>query len=92
MKKTMQLTVGPDGRVAVPGARPGQTVTVEISDAFDTPERLTLATARTDEERDQVIAEIKRLAQELREELGEDGVRLAVNHGDWLYDEYGLPT
>jgi len=91
MTRTLQLTVGPDGRVAVPGARPGETITVEISDASDTPERLTLATARTDEERDAVIAEIKRLARNLRQELGEEGVQRAINHGDWLYDEDGLP-
>ena len=50
MTRTMHLTVDPDGRVAVPGARPGQTVTVHIVDAPDPPERLTLATARTEEE------------------------------------------
>lgn len=59
MTRIMHLTVGPDGRVVVPGARPGQTVAVEISDAegSDTgeePKRLTLATARTEEERDAV--------------------------------------
>jgi len=88
---TMQLTVGPDGRVAVPGTRPGQTVTVEISDAPDTPERLTLATARTDEERDAVIAGIKRAARTFRAQLSDDEIQVMPIHGDLLYDEDGLP-
>lgn len=89
--RTMQLTVGPDGRVTVPGARPGQIVTVEIGEATDTPERLTLATARTEEERAAVIAEIKRLAREIRKELSEEDIQIALNHGDFLYGEDGLP-
>ncbi len=91
MTRTLLLTVGPDGRVVIPGATPGQTVTVEISDASDNPERLTIATARTKEEHAAVVTDIKRLARELRQEIGEDGVRLAINHGDWLYDDDGLP-
>jgi hypothetical protein len=93
MTRTLHLTVGPDGRVTVPGARPGQTVAVEISDTSETPERLTLATARTDEERDQVIAEIRRAARELRQAAGiGDDERLSLTHGDLLYDENGLPA
>lgn len=91
MTRIMHLTVGPDGRVAVPGAEPGQTVTVEIKETPAKPGRLTLATARTDEEREQVVAEIKRLAQEIRKELSDEDVRIMLNHGDWLYDENGLP-
>jgi hypothetical protein len=91
MTRTLRLTVGPDGRVTVPGARPGQTVTVEVSDTAEEPKRLTLATARTEEERDQVIAEMKRLAQEIRNELSDEDVQITLNHGDWLYDENGLP-
>ncbi len=89
---TMQLKVGPDGRVTVPGTRPGQTVTVEINDTDETPQRRTLATARTDEERDQIIAEIQRAARELRRAAGiGDDERLSLTHGDILYDENGLP-
>lgn len=91
MTRILHLTVGPDGRVAVPGAEPGQTVTVEIKETPAKPGRLTLATARTDEEREQVVAEIKRLAQEIRKELSDEDVRIMLNHGDWLYDENGLP-
>lgn len=91
MTRILHLTVGPDGRVAVPGAEPGQTVTVEIKETPAKPGRLTLATARTDEEREQVVAEIKRLAQEIRKELSDEDIRILLNHGDWLYDENGLP-
>ncbi len=91
MTRTVQLTVGPDGHVVVPGARPGQTVTVEIGDASDTPERLTLATAQTEEERAAVIAEIKRLAREIRKELSDEDVKIMLNHGDLLYGDDGLP-
>lgn len=91
MTRTLQLTVGPDGRVVVPGARPGQTITVEIPEAPGTPERLTLATARTEEERAAVITEIKRLAQEIRSELSDEDVQIMLNHGDLLYGEDGLP-
>lgn len=92
MTRILHLTVGPDGRVAVPGAEPGQTVTVEIKETPAKPGRLTLATARTDEEREQVIAEIRRAAQELKRQAGiGDDERLSLTHGDLLYDENGLP-
>jgi hypothetical protein len=91
MTRIMHLTVGPDGRVTVPGAKPGQTVAVEITDEPETPERLTLATARTEEERDQVIAEIRRAARELRQELSDEDIHIALNHGDYLYGADGLP-
>lgn len=56
------------------------------------PERLTLATARTDAERAAVVAEIKRLAQELRHELDAGDAPLSITHGDLLHDEHGLPA
>ena len=92
MTRTLQLTVGPDGRVTVPGARPGQTVTVEMTDAPEAPERLTLATARTEEERDAVIAQILRDTRAMRLWAGDDGEPLSLTHGDLLYDENGLPA
>ena len=92
MIRTLQLTVGPDGRVMIPGARPGQTVTVEITALSSAAERLTLATARTDEERTAIIAEITQAARELRLAAGDDDERLSLTHGDLLYDEDGLPT
>lgn len=91
MTRIMHLTVGPDGRVAVPGAEPGQTVTVEISDTDNEPKRRTLATARTDEERERIIAEILEAAQRLRQELSDEDIQIALNHGDYLYGEDGLP-
>jgi len=42
---TYRLTVGPDGRVTIPGTVPGETVTVQV---VKTPERLSLPTARYD--------------------------------------------
>lgn len=92
MTRIMHLTVGPDGRVVVPGAEPGQTVTVEISDTDNEPKRRTLATARTDEERERIIAEIRQAARELKRKAGiDDDERLSLTHGDLLYDENGLP-
>lgn len=91
MTRTLQLTVGPDGRIEVPGAKPGQTVTVEIAEAPETPERLTLATAQTDEERKRIITEILEAAQRLRQELSDEDIQVALNHGDYLYGEDGLP-
>lgn len=91
--QTVDVTVGPDGRVVIPGTRPGQAVTIQIEQDPDTPERLTLATARTDDERDAVAARILRRAQELRAEAGvDDDEQLSLTHGDLLYDENGLPT
>jgi hypothetical protein len=92
MTRIMHLTVGPDGRVTVPGARPGQTVTVEINVADEEPKRQTLATARTDEERDAVIEDILRSVRALRLAAGDDGEPLSIAHGDMLYDENGLPA
>lgn len=91
MTRTLQLTVGPDGRVTIPGTEPGQTVTVEITETPQKPERLTLATARTDEERDQIVTEILEAAQRLRQELSDEDIQVALNHGDYLYGEDGLP-
>lgn len=85
--QTYTLTVGPDGRVTIPNAQPGQTVTVQV-DERRASEFLTLATARTDEEKAAVIAEIRRLARELRDELHDD---LPIDHAE-LYGEDGLPA
>lgn len=92
MTQTVHVTVEPDGRVTIPGTRPGETLAIQIERTQEAPERLTLATARTDEERDAVIADIKRIAQELRQELDiGDDERLSLTHGDLLYDGDGLP-
>lgn len=54
------------------------------------PERLTLATARTDPERAAVVAEIKRLAGEIHAEMSEPW--RSRDHGDLLYGDDGLPA
>lgn len=84
--QTIQLTVGPDGRVEIPDTRPGETVTIQIASSADVSETLTLATARTDEERTAVANEILRRGRELRPEGGDDEL-LSITHGDLLYDE-----
>lgn len=89
-----RLTVGPDGRVTVPNTRPGQTVTVQVepvpvhAEPEADSEPLTLATAKTPEERAEVIAEMKAIAQELRGLLKDD---LPIST-DELYGEDGLPA
>jgi hypothetical protein len=89
--QTLKLTVEADGRVTIPGAKPGQTVTIQLSPEPEPEgsERLTLATARTEAERAAVIARIRRLAGEIREGLPEPWK--SADHGDLLYDENGLP-
>jgi hypothetical protein len=84
--QTYRLKVGPDGQVTVPNARPGQTVTVQVETVPES-RSLTLATAKTPEERAQVIAEIKAMTSELRE-LWKDAPPFAVED---LYGEDGLP-
>lgn len=89
--QTFRLTVGPDGRVVIPDTGPGQTVTIQIAQAPapEAPERLSRATARTDAERTVVVAEIKRLARDLRAELPTPW--RSRDHGDVLYGDDGLP-
>ena len=91
--QTYRVIVGTDGRVTIPDTRPGETITVQVEHGAEPPERLTLVSARTDEERDHLIAEIQRAARELRREAGiGDDERLSQTHGDLLYDENGLPA
>jgi len=87
------VTVGPDGRVTIPNTHPGETITIHIASVAQAvaPTRLTLATARTDDEKTAVIAEIKRLTHELRQELDLGDEHLSRTHGELLYDENGLP-
>ena len=90
--QTLRLKVDEDGHVAIPDTQPGQTVTVQVMRRPDEPPGRTLTTARTDEERAAIAAEILRAARELRAELDLDPEeRLSITHGDLLYDEDGLP-
>lgn len=67
---TYRLVVGPDGTLRVPDAQPGQIVTVQVEapPTAATPERemLTLATAKTPEERAEVIASIEKDLERLQ--------------------------
>jgi hypothetical protein len=85
--QTYRLTVDPDGRVTIPNARPGQTIIVQVNESA-TPGFLTLKTARTDEERAAVIADIKRMSGRLRTLLTDD---LPLDPAE-LYGEDGLPA
>ena len=89
--QTYRLVVGPDGQVRIPDSKPGEVVTVLVETApAPTPERemLTLANARTPEERDEVIAKIRENGRKLRELLKDD----LPTGTDELYDEDGLPA
>lgn len=91
--QTFRLTVDPDGRVAIPDTRPGETIDIQVTPAPTRKPPLTRTTARTDAERAELAAEIRRSARELRREAGiSDDERLSLTHGDMLYDENGLPA
>ncbi|MGC4191085.1 MAG: hypothetical protein QM589_07960 [Thermomicrobiales bacterium] len=88
---TYRLIVGPDGTLQVPDAVPGQVVTVVVEPVPSaTPDRepLTLATAKTPEERAEVMDELKRLASQIRESL-RDEVNFTIED---LYGDDGLPA
>ena len=86
MPRTMQPTVGPDGRVEVPGAEPGQTVAVEIADVMESP---TDTGPIPEKEWAAITARVKERAQRMREELPEPW--LSSDHDDLLYGDDGLP-
>lgn len=85
-----RLTIGPDGLVRIPNGQPGQVVTVQLGEppAATGPGPLTLATAKTPEERAAVIAAIRANARTLRELLKDD-LPLST---DELYGDDGLPA
>lgn len=94
----LEVTVGPDGIVQVPAAlaKPGETVTLRIErpaaaepedqPESDEPVRLTRLTAKTPEQKEELLRQINetvaRLAPMLKDVPGDT---------DWLYDEDGLP-
>jgi len=88
--QTYRLTIGPDGQVRIPNGKPGQVVTVHVESQPGPPDRehLTLATARTPEERDAVIVIMRENAWKLRELL-KDAPPFTT---DDLYGEDGLPA
>lgn len=88
--QTYRLTIGPDGQVRIPDGKPGQVVTVQVESQPVPPdqEHLTLATARTPEERDAVIVIMRENARKLRELLK----NAPPFTTDDLYGEDGLPA
>lgn len=95
------VTVADDGTIRLPAdaARPGETITVQIErlapivepatdPAPGEPVRLTRLTAKTPEQKRQLLDEILRMGQETRARLPDE--ERTSNH-DWLYDENGLP-
>lgn len=89
MTRTLQLTVGPDGRVAIPGAKPGQTVTLKIVDFTEPTDHTDNIGPIPDDEWAVIEARIKQRARRIREELPEPW--LSSDHGDLLYGDDGLP-
>lgn len=93
--QTIHLTVGPDGRVEIPGTQPGQTVTIQIAHTPEAPERRSRETTEgfegpiPEEEREAIKARVMRRARKIREELPEPW--LSSDHGDLLYGDDGLP-
>lgn len=88
--QTYRLTIGPDGLVRIPNGKPGQVVTVQFDEppAAADPGPLTLATAKTPEERAAVIADIMALTAELQD-VWRDARPFTV---DDLYGDDGLPA
>lgn len=90
--QTYRVTVGPDGQVKIPETRPGETITIRVHHGAETPERLTRATARTEEERAAVAAAIWANARALREAAGiGDDEAESLMRADMLYGEDGMP-
>jgi hypothetical protein len=81
------LTVGADGRVKIPGTFAGQTVTIYIE-----PEPASTrdpVSTRTPEEWERIKQEILEEGRRFREQADPEWLKL--DHGEWLYDEDGLP-
>ena len=90
--QTFHLIVDEDGRVTIPGTRPGENVTVQLIDTADLPTVSTdgeRAGPIPEEERAAIKTRVQQLAREIRAELPEPW--LSTPHGDLLYDENGLP-
>lgn len=84
--RTVTVTVDPDGRVAIPGTRPGQRVTNQVEPENAPPPEV----AQWSPE------EVARLTQQLLEggrrvRERADPAWLALDHGEWLYGPDGLP-
>ena len=89
MTRIMHLTVDPDGRVEVPGAKPGQTVTLKIVELTEPTDHPDNSGPIPDDEWAGIEARVKQRARRIREEHPEPW--LSSNHGELLYDQDGLP-
>ena len=84
--QTIPVTVGPDGRVEIPGTRAGQSVTIHVEpETVNTP----VAVQRSPEEVERIIREIREGAKRVREQA--DPEWLNLDQGEWLYGPDGLP-
>jgi hypothetical protein len=89
MTDTVQVTVDEDGRVAIPGAQPGQTVTLKIVELNEPTDHTDNIGPIPDDEWAAIEARIKQRARRFRRELPEPW--LSSDHGDLLYGDDGLP-
>lgn len=99
--QTITTTVAEDGTIHLPNgaAQPGDTVVVRIElpatrrqpKTVEEPDltSLTLDTAETSELQDAVIERWRAIGDMNRALLSAE--ERALDHGDWLYDENGLP-
>lgn len=88
--QTHRLTVGQDGRVAIPETQPGQTVVIQINPETDAlVETDPNAGPIPEEEREAIEARIMQRARKMRQRLTEPW--RSADHGDLLYGEDGLP-
>lgn len=85
---SITVIVGPDGRVAIPGTRVGEAVTIQVgpinrdSDAGD---------PLPAEEQAAIIAATLAAGQRVRNQLSSEELAAVINHDDWLYGPDGLP-
>lgn len=89
--QTYRLVVGPDKRVEIPDAEPGQVVTVVLDESLypsGVAKQFKPVSEMTDEEKAALKAEFLEWGRRIREELKD---QLPIDHGDYLYGEDGLP-
>lgn len=84
---TYQLTVDPDGRVAIPDTHPGEKITVRVVQEPAAGDDNTGPIPK--EEQEAIKARVLKLASEIRAGLPEPW--RSADHGDLLYGEDGLP-
>ena len=83
---TITVTVGPDGRVRIPGTHAGQSVTIQVEPETEDPP---VAAERSPEEVERIIQELLAGGRRVREWADPEWLKL--DHGEWLYGDDGLP-